>query len=194
MVELYDPMKRLASLGVFFWLACVAPLGAEVQDANYSHNIQIVVDIRQAGFQNQAGMRSVSQATQTQFLVVTEGVEGKIFLGNKVPYVAYYQNFLNQEGYLAGQITFQEVGTSLIVKARVVGGEIEVTLTPEISYETQDGRGSIAVQRLSTSVRVRQGQSLEIGGNISKSEFENNFYRSESGTALQVVLTPKILD
>ncbi len=166
----------------------------EVQTIETPRNIQIVVEMRQAAFQNRPGAQTTSQSTQTQFIVVMEGMEGKIFVGEKVPYVTYYQNYLRQEGYLTSSITFRDVGTSLIVRAKVVGGgQIEVTLTPEISYQTQDGFGSIAVQKMSTSVRVPEGQPLEIGGNISRSEFESNFYRGASGQALQIVLTPTIV-
>ena len=158
------------------------------------HNIQIVVEMRQAAFQTQGGYQNTSQSKQTQFIVVSEGVEGKIFLGQKVPYATFYQNYLTREGYLTSQLTFQDVGTSLIVVARIVGdGQIEVTLTPEISYQTQDGHGSIAVQKMSTSVIVPEGQPLEIGGNISNSEFDGNFYRGQSGQALQIVLTPRVV-
>ena len=111
-----------------------------------------------------------------------------------MPYATFYQNYLMKEGYLTSQLTFQDVGTSLIVVARVVGGgQIEVTLTPEISYQTRDGHGTIAVQRMSTSVIVPDGQPLEIGGSISNSEFDSNFYRGQSGQALQILLTPRVI-
>lgn len=181
----------IPSLALVF---CASTAFGEVQTIETPRTIQIIVEMRQAAFQNQAGMQTTSQSTQTQFIVVTEGVEGKIFVGESVPYVTYYQDYLKQEGYLTSSITFRDVGTSLIVRARVIGpGQIEVTLTPEISYLTQDGRGSIAVQRMSTSVIVPEGQPLEIGGNISRSEFDSNFYRGASGQALQIVLTPRTL-
>ena len=182
----------------FFALALSVSTASAEEEAPYTpHNIQIVVETRQAGFQNQSGIQASSQSNQTQFIVVSEGLEGKIFLGESVPYAAYYQNYLTREGYLMSQgvaFQFKDVGTSLIVRARVLGGgQIEVTLTPEISYLTQDGRGSIAVQKMSTSVIVPAGQSMEIGGNIAQSEFNSNFYRGVSGQALQIVLTPKII-
>jgi len=179
------------------WGFCASPVFGEAQTIEIPHNIQIAVETRQAGFQNQAGMQINSQSNQTQFIVVSEGMEGRIFLGESVPYAVYYQNYLTREGYLVNQevgFQFKDVGTSLIVRARVLGeGQIEVTLTPEISYESQDGRRSIVVQRMSTSVIAPAGQSMEIGGNITQSEFSSNFYRNASGQVLQIVLTPRIM-
>jgi hypothetical protein len=187
-------LEKIVVIGlVSILFALSMPLLGEEQAIETPRNIQIIVEMRQAGYENLDGRERTSRSTQTQFIVVREGAEGRIFIGEKVPYVAYYYDFLTREGYLAGSVAFQDVGTSLIVTARVVGHEIEVTLTPEISYETQGGHGRIAVQKLSTSVRVPEGQSIEIGGNISKSEFNDNFYRSRSGQTLQIVLTPKIL-
>jgi len=101
---------------------------------------------------------------------------------------------LEGEGYLNEEVRFQNVGTSLAVSPRIVGNEIEVTLTPEISYESPEGRGVIKVTHLSTTVRVPPGQSVEIGGSYGKSEFYDQFYRRESGEAVKFVLTPVILE
>jgi len=185
-------LKRMVVIGLIaISFALSLPLIGEAQAVEAPRNIQIIVEMRQTGYQTQGAREMTSRSTETQFIVVTEGAQGRIFIGEKVPYLTYYRDFLMKEGYLEASVTFQDVGTSLVVTARVVGREIEVTLTPEISYETQGGRGRIAVQKLSTSVRVPEGQSIEIGGNVTQSEFNNNFYRSRSGQALQVVLTPR---
>src|SRR3989338_10834690 len=148
MIRLRKHLILFVAVSIFVLAAAV-----DAQTLETFHNIQIIVEMRQAAYQNQPGSQTTSQSTQTQFIVVTEGVDGRIFIGERVPYTLYYQNYLTQEGYLTGSIIFQDVGTSLIVRARVVGaGQIEVTLTPEISYQSTDGRGSIAVQKMSTSV------------------------------------------
>lgn len=70
----------------FFALALCASPASGGDEAPYApHNIQIVVETRQAGFQNQSGAQASSQSSQTQFVVVSEGLEGKIFLGESVP-------------------------------------------------------------------------------------------------------------
>ncbi len=182
--------RRAGLILILLALGVNGPARAQTNEA--PRNIQIAVEARQAGYESRDGIESRSKSSQTQFIVVTEGLEGRIFVGEKLPYVSYYRDYMRQEGYLTGEVTFLDVGTSLIVTARVYGSEIEVTLTPEISYETQDGRRSIAIRKMTTSVRVQDGQSVEIGGNVSTSDFDNNFYRSRSGQALQFVLTPKI--
>ena len=189
------PAHTRLKLFVLFMMLLSSAAPAQ-QPIDTPHNIQILVEMKQAAFQSQGIETVTSQSTQKQFIVVSEGMEGKIFIGERVSYATYFQYFLTKEGYLVGQpagFTFQDVGTSLIVSARVLGDQIEVTLTPEISYVTANDRRSIAVQKMSTSVRVPAGQTFEIGGNLSRSEFESNFYRGASGQALQVLLTPKIL-
>ncbi len=188
-------LEKIVVIGLvsILFALSVPLLGEEAAPPESPRNIQITVEMRETQFQRQGYSQRTSRSTQTQFIVVREGAEGRIFIGEQVPFVTYYYNYLTQEGYLASSVTFQNVGTSLIVTARAIGREIEVTLTPEISYETQDGRGSIAVRKLSTSVRVPDGQSMEIGGGVSESEFNSNFYRSQSGQALEIVLTPRIL-
>ena len=179
-------VKRLLLVSAL--LVVALPAGAEA-----SYNIRILVQIRQASFQSEGISQTTSESTQTQFLVVTEGVEGRIFIGERVPMVSYYYQYLVSEGYLTGAaITMQEVGTSLVARARVLpDGRIEVTLTPEISYLTPEGRGSLAVTKLTTSVIVPPGQSLEIGGRIARNEFESRFYRGASGQELQIILTDR---
>lgn len=157
-------------------------------------NVRIEVQIRSAALVRQGTYQGTHQSSQTQLLVVSDGLQGRLFIGKRVPNVVWYRDYLKSEGYLVGEIVFREVGTSLIVQPRILGNQIEVTLTPEISYETNDGRGSIAVKRLSTTVRLYDGESMEVGGGIRRSQFEDQFYRHETGEAVQIVLTPRIMD
>lgn len=156
--------------------------------------IRIAVQTVQSTSFEDGWTETTSRSSQGQFVVVTEGSEGRIFIGERVSMVSYFYNYLVGEGYLTGVVTFQEVGTSLIARARVVGeDQIEVTLTPEISYLSPGGRGSVAVQRLSTSVVVPNGRSIEIGGQAARNDFESRFYRSASGQSVQFVLTPTVI-
>jgi hypothetical protein len=156
--------------------------------------VKIEVQLKSVGVTQESFYHTVHQSDETQMLLVTEGLEGRLFIGREVPHTTWYRDYLRAEGYLMGEVIFRNVGTSLVVKPRIIGNQIEVTLTPEVSYETGDGRGTIAVKKLSTTVLVPNGQSIEIGGAVQKSEFENNFYRRETGEAIRVILTPRILE
>ena len=158
-----------------------------------ARNIQIQVEFKRAGFVTQGSAQQTQETNETQVLVVSDGLEGHLFMGKQLPNVIWYRDYLRNEGYLTGEVVFREVGSNLIVRPRIVGDQIEVTVTPEISYETKDGSGTVAVKRLSTTVVVPNGQSLEIGAGINNSEFESNFYTRRSGEATRIVLTPRIL-
>ena len=165
-----------------------------VNQPEYSgRNIQIQVEFRKAGFVRQGSYQQTHQSSETQLLVVSDGLEGRLFIGKELPNLVWYRDYLRNEGYLMGQFVFRSVGSSLIVRPRVLGDRIEITLTPEVSYETGDGSGAIAVKKLSTTVSVLNGQSIEIGAGAGKSEFENNFYTLQTGEAVVIVLTPQIL-
>lgn len=184
------PIPRVV-LTIFFAVLLVQ--AAAAQPPELRRNVQIEVQMKSAGFTRENEWQSTQhQSNETQMLLVTEGLEGRLFIGSQVPYANWYWNYLKNEGYVTGEITFRNVGTSLVVTPRITGNQVEVTLTPEVSYETNDGRGTIAVRKLSTTVIVPDGQSIEIGGGAQKTEFENNFYRRETGDAVRIVLTPRI--
>jgi len=184
---------RKAITWIFFFLLAVPTAFGQPFDTR--RNIKIEVQIKSAGYVRGSEFYQTNrQSNDTQMLLVSEGLEGRLFIGKSVPYVLWYRDYLKNEGYLTGEIEFRNVGTSLIASPRIVGNRIEVTLTPELSYETKDGRGSIAVTKLSTTVLVPNGQSVEIGAGLQKSEFENNFYTRETGETVRVVLTPTIVE
>lgn len=89
---------------------------------------------------------------------------------------------------------FRKIGTSLLVRPRILENQIEVTLTPEVSYETEESRGKVAVTKLSATVIVPNGKSVEIGAGIQETESENNYYRRETTEAVPVIFTPRIVE
>ena len=157
-------------------------------------NIQVQAEFRVGASVFQGNTQTRSESSTVQMLVVSDGLEGKIFIGSQLPYLEWYRNYLQNEGYLTGNIVFRDVGASLVLRPRIVAGRIEVSLTPEISYQTQDGIGAIQVSKLSTTLYAVNGQTLEVGGSTSVSEFGNRFYRTESGQSLRVLVTPRILE
>ena len=176
---------------IFLWLMMASAVSWAQQDLR--RNVLIEVQMKSAGITRENDWQSLQhQSNSQQTILVMDGLEGRLFIGNQVPYTNWYSNYLKNEGYLTGEITFHNVGTSLVVTPRITGSQIEVTLTPEISYETNDGRGTIAVHKLSTTVMVSDGQSIEIGAGAQKTEFESNFYRRETGEIVHIILTPRI--
>lgn len=159
-------------------------------------NVQIQVEFKRAGYttQGSSGNRRGYRSLEKQFLVVSDGLEGRIFVGKQVPYGAWYRDYLLKEGYVSGDIQFLSVGTKMVVEPRVVGSQVMIQLTPEISYQTSGGWGNVAVTKLSTTVVAEDGQPIRVGAIERKSEFENYFYQESSGEAVEMILTPHIVN
>jgi len=107
--------------------------------------------------------------------------------------VDYYASYLVDNGYMETVgIVFREVGTSLEVTPRIRGRFIEVSLTPQISYVSDEVTGAIAIQELSTTVLAADGQPVSIGGLIRDREFAGRFFKGKAASHLDITLTPRI--
>jgi hypothetical protein len=80
------------------------------------------------------------------------------------------------------------------VRPQIVGSLIKITVTPEISYMSDKGEGVIEVTKLSTTVMARPNEPITIGAVRSQGEFGSRFYTSETGEAVTMVLTAKVVD
>ena len=96
------------------------------------------------------------------------------------------------------QFDFRDVGSRLKVRPRILGNLIEVKITPEVSYRSKEGDGVIEIDKLSTTVVVSNGQSVQIGGGATRRAvdkgFDDLFYRDERGEAVTITLTPRIME
>ncbi len=162
-------------------------------------NVAIEVEFKESGREIvKAGPigpfeRRKSSEYVKQYIVVSDGLTGTIRVGEDIPYVEYYSRYLFDHGYIESyRTTFREVGTKLAVTPRIRGNSIEVSLTPQISYLKEGDRQVISVTELTTSVIVANGRSVSIGGLIKDREFEGCFLKTNSGSSLDIVLTPSI--
>ncbi|KPK40974.1 MAG: hypothetical protein AMJ78_06570 [Omnitrophica WOR_2 bacterium SM23_29] len=179
---------------VFFFCKGQTAIGEE---RALPRNVRIDVEFKEYG-ETERGILSgtwqenkSSQYTK-QFIVVSDGLSASIFVGQKVPYVSYYRMYLYDGGYIEKDITIKEVGTKLKVTPKIIGDMVEITLTPQISYVSGTKRGTIDIKTLTTTVLVKDGRSLEIGGLQKDAEFERYFFTSSSQSNLKIILTPRI--
>jgi hypothetical protein len=101
------------------------------------------------------------------FLVLADGASGYINVGREisVPRFYYFGRYFTTAGY-----EFRRAGRSLEVTVRRLGQDaIELDLVPVFSDFLSDG-GDMELTELSTTVRVRPGQVLVIGGGDTSSE------------------------
>ena len=185
-------------IGALFLLEIPAR-GGMAPPEGLPRNVAIEVEFKEFGSEKvKVGIigpyeRRRSSKYTKQFIVVSDGLTGTIRVGEDVPYIEYYRSYLCRHGYVESyDITFKEVGTKLVVTPEIRGNNIEVTLTPQITYLSGDRRDIINVKELSTSVIVANGQSISIGGLIKDDEFKSYFFKTKEASNLDIILTPRI--
>jgi len=183
-------------IGLFF---SGIPAEGETITRPLPRNISIEVEFREAGRSTSRGRllspyqtRSSSQYVK-QSLVVTDGLTGTIRVGEDVPYIEYYSRYLFDHGYVETiETAFREVGTKLVVTPRIRGNYIEVSLTPQVSYLSGAEREVVNMKELTTTVIAANGQSISIGGLIKDEAFRENFFKTNTASNLDIILTPRI--
>ena len=95
------------------------------------------------------------------FLLLADGTSGYINIGSEiaVPQFYYFDRWYSSVGY-----EFRQAGRSLKVTVRKLpSGMVYIELTPVFSRFLSDG-GDLELTELSTTVTVRDGQTIVIGG------------------------------
>lgn len=118
-----------------------------------------------------AGDRQTTvQRSSGIFTLVQDGGESILTVATNVPYrqVVYYHDYATGIGYIARSVMFREVGTSLRVSAVVLpGNQVQVRLTPRISYFSPDRSGAIDFTEATTELVVPSGQPVSLGGSTT---------------------------
>ena len=158
-------------------------------------NIRIDVFIERVGYETARGEETGFSEKTQQFITTLEGYEGTIFVGKRISYLVPIQRYLAENQYIDYALQMTDVGTQLRVVPHVRGDVIELEITPEISYETAQGNPqTIQVQKLSSTIAVPNGQTIQLGSVVTDSEFFDAFYRNERGERVAIYVAPKILE
>src|SRR3989441_5617291 len=116
------------------------------------------------------GVDSAQRRTQTStgiFTLVQDGGESTLLVASQVPYpqIAFYRDYLTGAGYVASGVQFKDVGTSLKVRATILGSnQVRVRLTPTISWYSVDTAGVIEGNEASSELVVPSGRAVVLGG------------------------------
>ena len=105
------------------------------------------------------------------FTLVQDNGESILTVATRVPYnqVIFYRDYATGAGYVARNIAFNEVGTSLKVSAAILpDNQVKVRLSPRISYFYPDRSGAIDLTEISTELVVPNGQPVSLGGSTTK--------------------------
>ena len=121
---------------------------------------------------------STLDSKKKQFLLLMEGSEGRIFVGESVPFTEYYYSYGYRHGYVNKNVTFKDAGTSFIVTARTAGkGKMRVSLEPEVSYYDKE-RETFSVKNASTVLVMDDPGSVVIANSEGGADsFSVNFLR-----------------
>src|SRR5438128_11545271 len=176
--------------------------GTQNREAVDGSGRMVITDRGGARSSGRVGVDSTQRRVQTStgiFTLVQDCGESTLLVARQVPYphVAFYRDYLTGAGYVATGVQFKDVGTSLKVRATILGSnQVRVRLTPTISWYSVDTAGVIEVNEASTDLVVPSGRSVVLGGATTQThELTRRIlgYRvSESGTETTMTLTATI--
>jgi len=104
------------------------------------------------------------------FTLVADGGESILTVATRVPQseITYYYNYALGIGAVERRIVFNDVGTSLRVRAATLpDGQIQLRLTPRISYFSAERPGAIDFTEAATELVVPNGQTVSLGGSTT---------------------------
>ena len=142
------------------------------------------------------GKKKSDRAT-TQTISVLDRHTARFLVVEEYPQLEWFRTYGITNRLIDAEITYRSVGAKLAVSPVIQGNLIKVSLTPELSYFTNKGKRTVKVNTLTTTVVVRNGQSICIGGySSSNKDFSMHFFRkigmSGKVISFDIILTPKI--
>lgn len=161
-----------------------------VRDGNASTRIRVTPHV-----QHQV---TETSSDVTEMLLVASGREGRLHVGEEIPYLEWFVDYGIRCGVLAERIHWQKVGAYLLVEPTVIGEGpmIRVRLTPELSGTVEGNPQHVRFARAATEVVVRDGETFRLGGLNKDEEFYSHFLvgfgRSADQQSLDILLTPRI--
>lgn len=164
---------------------------------------------------NMLATDSRANILQTPRILVRSGQEAAINVGDEIPVVTSTQSS-TEGGAITQDVTYRKTGNNLSVKPIVYGGgQVDITLSQEVSGQGEStgggGNPTIFSRTLSTTLSIRDGGSVLVGGLISSnsSSADNkvpflgdlpligNFFKSQSNssdrTELMVLIAPYVV-
>jgi len=211
-------MRRAAASLMLGWLVLLGP-GADAQTSLIPPgHVKVTVEFRQEGQRAQSGIaggtvvqvdpkgvtgsarvqvqesqRTIRQHVES-FLLVQDGGEARLTVVEQVPEIVWFQQYAHRHRYITEAVVFRQVGTFLAVRPTLLPDKrIRVKITPQISYQSDQGDGTIELVEASTEVVVQRGQPITIGGTDGRSEVMRQFLlgyeRVHQANHVSIVLT-----
>jgi type II secretory pathway component GspD/PulD (secretin) len=116
---------------------------------------------------------STKRDASTQTLTVLDGGRAFLHIGETISQV---QPFLalagSRLGVVAG-IQYYNVTTGFEVEPRILGEQIQLTVTPRLAFRSNQGEQTVVFQELHTQVTVKPGEWVDLGGAVESSSEVN---------------------
>lgn len=103
-----------------------------------------------------------TKQSSEQFIQVSDGAPAYISVGESIPYTSEWVLLTQRYAVTQKNTEFIEIGTGFTVRARSIGNQVEIDITPTFSKQAQYGR--LEFEQLTSTVRVHRGEWVNIGG------------------------------
>lgn len=101
-----------------------------------------------------------------QTLVVIEGGQGLIRIGESLPVVQPFLALVGARLRTVAGVAYHEVSTGFTVIPRWQGDTVLLSIAPRLSFRAGGGYETVELQELATTVSVRPGEWLDLGGAV----------------------------
>ena len=134
------------------------------------------VVIRRGNAEPSGRLGAVERQTTIQrsngiFTLVRDGGESILTVATRIPQqqFVFYRDWATGLGYIARDIVFRDIGTSLKVSAAILpDNQVRVRLTPRISYFANERAGIVDFTEAQSELIVPNGQPVSLGGSTTK--------------------------
>ena len=116
----------------------------------------------------------------TQKVQTLEGTPAIIKVGEEYTVPNYSTHQYGNQTVISGGLEYREATTGFSVIPRLVGGEVNLEISPWSDRRSTLGNGSVDVQSARTTVRVLLGKWVELGGVTETESFEQRGTLSRS--------------
>jgi hypothetical protein len=125
-----------------------------------------------------------SQQSSEQFIQVADGAPAYISIGESVPYTSEWVLLTQRYAVKQTNTEFIEIGTGFTVRARSIGRQVELDITPTFSKLKQYGR--LEFEQLTSTVTVERNEWVNIGGIMQeKDEISRTILSSRNGRSYE---------
>jgi type II secretory pathway component GspD/PulD (secretin) len=125
-----------------------------------------------------------SLQSSEQFIQVADGAPAYISVGESVPYTSEWMLLTQRYAVTQTNTEFIEIGTGFTVRARSIGRQVELDITPTFSKLKQYGR--LEFEQLTSTVMVERNEWVNIGGIMQeKDEISRTILSSKNGRSYE---------